>query len=97
MRFTVGAAVALERLEDGVVLAVDRQQVDALLASRAGHELARDHQHLFVGEGDVLAGVDGRERRDETERADERREHEVGLRDASRRRAVLPIRRGCGR
>ena len=57
-----GAAASFEALENRVVLAIDRQQAYAALAHRGRHHLARDDQHFLVGERDILAGLDRRER-----------------------------------
>ena len=66
----LGAAV--QALMDRVVLAVDGQHRDALLARRVHHEAAGHHQHFLVGQRDGLARLD-------------RAEHGVERRGAGRR------------
>src|SRR5712691_9578286 len=51
------AVVALEALEDRAVLGIHRQQRDAALAGRGGHQAARHHQGFLVGQRDALAAL----------------------------------------
>ena len=53
-----GLALHVDRqaLEDGVVFAVDGQQLGAMLAHRLHEEGAGHHQRLLVGQQNALAG-----------------------------------------
>ena len=56
------AAVAIgERLENRVVLRIDRQQCRAGRPHRAQHHVAGAHQGFLVGQADVAAAADRRE------------------------------------
>ena len=59
------------------MLAVDRQQRDAVRARLAHHQRPGHHQHFLVRERDVAAGADRGERGREAHRADQRGDHEV--------------------
>ena len=85
-----GAAASLEALENRVVLAIDRQQAYPALAHRGGHHFARYNQNFLIGECDVLAGGDRRERGSESERADQRRNHDCGVRMSRHGDRALP-------
>ena len=76
----LGAIVPVQRLEDRVVLAVDRQQTRrrASRAARVTSSPATTRTSLLASATCLPASI-GRERRLETERADQRRDHEVGL------------------
>ena len=84
------AAVPAQRLEDGVVLAVQWKQVDAGGARRAGDQLARNDQHFLVGKRDILAGFDRAQGRQEPQRPHECRHHQ--LRGRGRRYLLQPLR-----
>ena len=78
-RRTSRGIVSAQALMDGVVLAVHRQDRHAASAGAVHHQPAGHHQHFLVGQGDGLAGVDGRQHRLEGRRARRRAEHEVDL------------------
>ena len=82
----VGLSSPAKRLENRVVLAVDRQQSRAARGRTAAYQLAGDDHDLFVGERDVTPAVDGRERGRETDGTDETREHHIGARRCRHRR-----------
>jgi len=74
-----GLRVALEALEDGVVLGVDGEEFDVVLA-RGGHdELAGEDEDFLGSEREVFAGGDRGERGFEAGGADDRDEDDVGL------------------
>lgn len=50
---------ALHDLEDGGVLAVGRQDLDAVLGRQRQHKGAARDERLLVGQADVLAGLRG--------------------------------------
>ena len=56
-----GAVGVLQTLEDGRVFAVHRQQMDPLPGHRLGHQMAAGDQTLLVGQGQVVAALDGRQ------------------------------------
>ena len=62
---------------NGVVLGVDRQQRDVLLARSRREDLSRGHHGFFVGEADGLAGLDRCIRGFESRDANDGRNHEV--------------------
>ena len=66
------ALLALQALEKGAVLTVDRQNGDALLLRAAHDDLAGDDERLLVGERDVLLGVERLHRRLEAGKAHHR-------------------------
>ena len=57
------AALPLEALEDGAVLAVDRQDAHAAPRRASGHQRPGHDQGFLVGQRDRFAGIDGRQRR----------------------------------
>ena len=65
---------------DGVVLAVDRQEVALRRLHGSRHKLARHYESLFVCESDSLTRIDGSERWYETDRTDCCRDDEVAFR-----------------
>ena len=67
-------------LEDGVVLAVDRQELGAGFARRAHHERPGHHQRFLVGEQHALAGARRGERRGEPGGADDAGHHRMAVR-----------------
>ena len=71
---------AREQLVQGGVLGVDRQDLRAGGLGERHHELAADDERLLVGEREVDALAERRDRRAEAGRADERVEDEVGAR-----------------
>ena len=54
-----GALGVLQALEDGRVLAVHRQQLDAMLFHRLGDQVPAGDKALLVGQGQVVAALDG--------------------------------------
>ena len=85
----VAALAGAQRLVEGVVLGVDRQDRAAVARRRRHHQLAGHHQRLLVGQQHLAAGADGVPRRHQPEGADEGADHRVGLgvgrdRDAAR-------------
>ena len=71
------------------MLAVHRQQPDLIALSGAGDDFAGDHQHLFVGESDILAGLNRAQRRTQPQRANHRGYHQLrGRPRRDRNRAV---------
>src|ERR1019366_10437831 len=71
---------AAHALVDSVVLRVDGQQRDVVLASRFEDEVAGGDEALLVGQADGLAGADGGVGGLEPGDADDGGDHEVGLR-----------------
>ena len=72
-----GLRVALEALEDGVVLAVDGEELSAVFF-RGGHdELAGEDEDFLRGEREVLAGGERGERGVEAGGADDGDQHDV--------------------
>ena len=67
-------------LEDGVVLAVQRQQHRSALTHRLHKECAGHDQGFFVGQQDFLASIDCRQGRAQTCRTDNRRHHHIHVR-----------------
>ena len=59
--FQLPAVAALETLEDGRVLRVHRDDLRPLLPGAGHHQGPGAHQGLLVGQGNALAGVDGRQ------------------------------------
>ena len=49
----------LQALEDGAVLTVHRQQVNTVLFDGIGHQMAAGDKAFLVGEGQVMAALDG--------------------------------------
>eukprot|EP00968_Pinguiococcus_pyrenoidosus_P021137 scaffold2679_cov251-Pinguiococcus_pyrenoidosus.AAC.9 len=81
---------ALHALKDGAVLGVGGDHVHPrLLQQRQDHRPARD-ERLLVGQGDVLAGLDGSHRGDEAGTAHDARDHRIrGGHRRHRHRALL--------
>ena len=75
----VAAVVADETLEDGAVLGVDRQELDATPSGGRRHQVPGHHQRLLVGERHGAPGQDPRHRRQEPGGTHERRHDDVGL------------------
>ena len=74
---------ALETLEDGAVLAVDRDDARACGARRGQHEGSAGHHALLVGQGQGGAGFERGEARAQTGRPDDAVQHDeliAGLR-----------------
>ena len=78
-----GQIVAVEALEDRVVLRIDRQQRRAVPRHRFGHHFAGGHQRFLVGERDGAALLDRGHHRGEPGAADDRGHGDV---DRARRR-----------
>jgi hypothetical protein len=57
--FDFGGRAAAQALVDGVVLGVDGQQRDVVLAGGGEDEVAGGDEAFLVGEADGLAGADG--------------------------------------
>ena len=68
---------AVQALVDGVVLAVDGENLDAAAAGRVRHQGARHDQHFLVRERDGLAGLDRRQHRLERRCARRGAQHHV--------------------
>ena len=75
----VAAVVADETLEDGAMLGVDRQELDATPSGGRRHQVPGHHQRLLVGERHGAPGQDPRHRRQEPGGTHERRHDDVGL------------------
>src|SRR5579875_3635686 len=75
--FDGGALAALQTLEQRVVLAVDGQQPDLIGLCRAGHDLAGYNQDFLVGEGDILASLDGAQRGTQSQGPDQRGDYQL--------------------
>jgi hypothetical protein len=76
----VSGPVSPQALVDRAVLAVDRQETHSLGLDERHHDLAGGDQHLLAGEGDLLAGLDGRDRGSQPDHSRHADDHEVGLR-----------------
>jgi hypothetical protein len=74
-----GGRVALEALEDGVVLAVDREEFGAAFLCRGHHELAGEHENFLGRQGEVLAHGECGERGLESRGADDGHQHDIRL------------------
>jgi hypothetical protein len=79
-RFRLARVVAGQRLEDRIVLAVDRQQGRLVLAHGVHEQLAGHHQRFLVGQQDLLAGARGGQGRRQAGGADDGGHHGVGVR-----------------
>ena len=75
--FDFGGGAAAEALVDGVVLGVDGEEVDVVLAGGGEDEVAGGYQAFLVGQADGLAGEDGRVGGFEAGYADDGRDYEV--------------------
>jgi hypothetical protein len=69
-----------DELVQGRVLGVDRQDLRARGLRQRGHQLAADDQRFLVGEREVDPLGERDDRRAEPGRADDRVEHEIGVR-----------------
>ena len=69
----------VQALVDGVVLAVDRQHVDAVRPRQVHDQAAGHHQHFLVGERDALAGANRRDHRFERRGARRGAQHGVDV------------------
>ncbi len=69
-----------QALVQRAVLGVDGQKPGAPSPLLAGHDLAGHDQGFLVGEGHVLARLNGGKSGNEADRAHRRRHHEIGLR-----------------
>ena len=70
--------MALEALEDGVVLAVDREKFCAAGGSGGEDVLAGEDEDFLGGEGEVFAGGEGGEGGLEARGADDGDEDDIG-------------------
>ena len=68
-----------DRLKQGVVLGVHRQNDRPRAPRRLHHHVAGADQRLLVGERDRAPGGDRGEGRPQSRRSDDRRNHEIGL------------------
>ena len=104
---TCSGVAALQALEGGGVLAVDRQQPASSPLPRRERELAGGDEALLVREREVDAALERPERHRQPGEADDRVEHDVGLgaleqlgqvaADLGQRREPVDGRRaGCG-
>ena len=73
--------MAVEALEDRVVLAVHRQQCHTLAFCGRGDDLTRHDEDLLGSDGQVLARLDGGQRGMQSGGADDGDEHDVRLRE----------------
>ena len=81
----------VEALPEPAVLAVDRTKALPRPAARGTDEVAADDEDLFVGERDVLARLEGGERRPQTGDARSGDEHEIHVvRGRELRQIVVP-------
>ena len=78
-RRTSWRAPAFERLKDGRVLAVNRQDLRSARAGQLHDERPGDDERLFVGQGDDLAGFESRPGPSQSDRPDDRAQDAVGL------------------
>ena len=76
--FGLAAAVAVEALENGVVLAIDGEEFDAALGGGGGDDFASHDEDFLGGDGEVFAGFNGGERGVESGGADDGDEDDVG-------------------
>ncbi len=67
--------VVLQRLEDGAVFAVDRNQPAAAFGNGAHEKIAGGNEAFLVGKGNIGATLRGGQRRREPGRADDCRHH----------------------
>ena len=89
--------LAVDQLEEGRVLGVDRQQARPGRLGQRHHQLAAEDQALLVGEGDVDPLAQRDDRRAQAGGADDRVEDEVGLGGERSARARPPRRPGPAR
>jgi hypothetical protein len=61
------------------VLTIDRENLHALAPGRGHHRLAGHDENLLARHGEILPGLDRRERRSQAARADDGDKHEIGL------------------
>ena len=73
-----GAGGILQALENGAMLAVHGQQLDAVLFDGVGDKVATGDKALFVGKGQVMAALDRSQRSGQTGDADNSVQHDVG-------------------
>jgi hypothetical protein len=69
--FDILAAMSFERLKDGAVLAVDGENADMVFLGFRLHQCAGHDHRLFIGERDLFAGSNGRQRREQPCAADD--------------------------
>ena len=70
-----GAVLILQALEDGAVLTVHRQQVNTVLFDGIGHQMAAGDKALLVGQRQIMAALDSRQRGIQTRNADNSVQH----------------------
>lgn len=78
--------MSLKTLENGVMLAVDRQQFHVMAAGGGHHEFTGENEHFFGSQRDVLASGDRVECRLKANGSDDCDQHEIGF---GERREVL--------
>ena len=70
-----GAVLILQALEDGAVLTVHRQQVNTVFLDGIGHQMAAGDKALLVGQRQIMAALDSRQRGIQTRNADNSVQH----------------------
>ena len=68
----------LQALEDGGMLAVHRQQLDAVFLYRVRYQVAAGHKAFLVGEGQIMSAFDCSQRGRQTGNTDYRVQYNVG-------------------
>ena len=86
---------ALEQLEKGGMLAVDRHQASARARAGCGHQVAAGHERLLVGQRHGDAALDRREGRRKPRCAHERVQHDVRLRRVDEVAEIPRVRHGA--
>ena len=71
--------MAFQRLENRTMFAVDREDAHAMFARFLLHQLPRHDHRFFIGQGDLLAAPDGRQRGHEAGAADDRGDDQFGF------------------
>ena len=74
----LGALLILQTLEDGGVLTVHRQQLDAVLRHRLRDQMAAGDKAFLVGQCQVMAALDGGQAGAQTGNADHAVQHHIG-------------------
>ena len=75
--FLDGTHFAHQALEDGAVLAIDRQQRHLVLQAKLRDEFASHNEGLFVGEGDGFASLDGTDGGTQSAEAHKGSQHDI--------------------
>src|SRR6266404_1390770 len=87
---------AIEALKNGGVLAIHRQNADALLAGFAHDQRAGHHQDFFGSDSDVFAGADRSQRRLQAGSADDRNHDNVGAGESGQLHQAFRPRKNLG-